>query len=69
MSGAVMLNLVVASLSGVLVPLGLHDVGRRSARWLQRAGHTQDRRDGVLPLSGFLSLCCRERRRAYVAVT
>ena len=29
MSGAVMLNLVVASLSGVLVPLALHDVGRR----------------------------------------
>jgi hypothetical protein len=56
MSSAVMLNLAVAALSGVLVPPGLQDVGRRPRRWLQRAGHTQDRRHGVLPLSGFLSL-------------
>jgi magnesium transporter len=31
MSGAVMLNLVVAAISGVVVPIGLHAIGRDPA--------------------------------------
>jgi hypothetical protein len=52
MTSAVVLNLVVAALAGVAIPLALHATGRDPALWIERAADVRHRRHGVLPVPG-----------------
>ena len=49
--GAVVLNLLVAALAGVTIPLALHAAGRSRTR-LERAADVHHRRNGIFPFSG-----------------
>ena len=61
MSGAVVLNLLVAALAGVTIPLALHAAGRSRTR-LERAADVHHRRNGIFPFSGLATaFLCRRR--------
>ncbi len=50
MTGAVVLNLVVAAVAGVMIPFALHSTGTGSGLRLERAADVHHRRDGFLSL-------------------